>query len=404
MVSRAQFLGGTALGALAASMTGCSAEAADDSRMLIVTDHGITPGEDPINKKTNELINQLAQKGGGTLIFPPGIYAVDSSGIELKNQVNILGLGEATQFRPIGEWKELAGVFRIGTHQKPSKDPVYRVGLHDFSIKPGEDPLQHTDPIPNTVGLLFNTFNGDKPADPDAAHRISNITLWDLDMGIILKGQDDQGCTVNNIRGRRFLRTALQLGEIDGNGGGADNSFSMVDLSSANLARLDCATVEVYSANCSFSQVKTWYSKRALEFSETVKAGGGYYIKGTRNTFTQCDAQDNGGHGFVVEYPNNSLVNCVADSNGYAQNISGKANPSEAHGFHITAGARGVQLIGCQSFNRVKNQPGQETGFWVAENNKEVTLIGSAYANTKDAAKTGDLQQGQKTVIESDPK
>lgn len=403
MVTRAQFLGGTALGVLAASMTATSASADSSDRMLIATDEGINPGDDAVNTKINKLIDRLAGDGGGAIIFPPGIYNVDSDGIQLKNQVSIMGLGEATQFRPVGEWKELAGVFRIGSHSSPSSDPVYRTGIHNLSIKTGEDSMAHTDATPNTVGILFNTSNGDKPADPDAAHRISGITLWDLDMGIILKGKDDQGCTVSDIRGRRFLRTALQVGEI-GAEGGADNQFSMIDFSSANLARLDCATIEIYTSNCSFSQVKSWYSKRTMSFDEAVKAGSGYYVKGTRNTFSQCDAQDNGGHGFVLEYPNNTLMNCISDSNGYAENVSGKANPSEAHGFHILSGAHGTQLIGCQSFNRTKDNPGQKIGFWVDNSNTQVTLIGSAADNTEAAAQTGSLNQSQKTVLNTDDK
>ena len=403
MVTRAQFLGGTALGVLAASMTATSASADSSDRMLIATDEGINPGDDAVNNKINKLIDRLAGDGGGAIIFPPGIYNVDSDGIQLKNQVSIMGLGEATQFRPVGEWKELAGVFRIGSHSSPSSDPVYRTGIHNLSIKTGEDSMAHTDAIPNTVGILFNTSNGDKPADPDAAHRISGITLWDLDMGIILKGKDDQGCTVSDIRGRRFLRTALQVGEI-GAEGGADNQFSMIDFSSANLSRLDCATIEIYTSNCSFSQVKSWYSKRTMSFDEAVKAGSGYYVKGTRNTFSQCDAQDNGGHGFVLEYPNNTLMNCVSDSNGYAENVSGKANPSEAHGFHILSGSHGTQLIGCQSFNRIKDKPGQKIGFWVDNSNTQVTLIGSAADNTEAAAQTGSLNQSQKTVLNTDDK
>ena len=400
MVTRAQFLGGTAVGVLAASMTACSTTADSSERMLIATDEGIRPGDDAVNSKINKLIDRLAGNGGGAIIFPPGIYNVDSDGIQLKNQVSIMGLGEATQFRPVGDWKELSGVFRIGSHSSPASDPVYRTGIHNLSIKTGEESMAHTEAIPNTVGILFNTSNGDKPADPDAAHRISSITLWDLDMGIILKGKDDQGCTVHDVRGRRFLRTALQVGEM-GAEGAADNQFSMLDFSSANLARLDCATIEVYTANCSFSQVKSWYSKRSMSFDQAVKAGSGYYIKGTRNTFNQCDAQDNGGHGFVLEYPNNTFMNCISDSNGHAENVSGSANPSEAHGFHILSGARGTQLIGCQSFNRRKDQPGQKIGFWVDTSNSEVTLIGAAADNTETASQTGSLKDSQKTILDS---
>ncbi|MDO4251788.1 MAG: hypothetical protein Q4C74_00915 [Rothia sp. (in: high G+C Gram-positive bacteria)] len=401
MISRAQFLGGTTLGILAASRAATPTQAEQNSRMLIATEHGITASKDsPVNQKINELIKKLADQGGGSIIFPPGMYNVDSQGIQLSNQVSIIGMGEATQFRPIGTWDELSGVFRIGSDTSPSSQPVYRTGLHDFSIKPSDNPLMHVEPIPNTVGILYNTFNGDKPADPDAAHRISGISLWDLDMGIKIKGKDDQGCMVSHIRGRRFLRSALTIGDVKENSA-ADNTFSMIDFSSANLSGADSANIEIYTSNCAFSQVKSWYSKRSLAFSEAEKAGAGFYVKGTRNTFNQCDAQDNGGHGFVLNLGNNSLVNCIADSNGYADNVSGAARPSEAHGFHISKNAQGTQLIGCQSFNRVKENPGQSIGFWIHEANTEVTVIGSAFANTRHSSLNGKLNQQRKNVLES---
>lgn len=404
MITRAQFFGGSALGLVAASLAAPAhaAELHDDgaAALVLATEHGIAAGgNSPVNGKINDLINELAARGGGTIIFPPGIYRVDSSGIELKNQVSIIGLGEATQFQPVGDWKELAGVFRIGSDTENNSEPVFRTGLHNFSIKPGTDPVQHSDPIPNTVGVLFNTYNGEDPGEPDAAHRISGLTLWDLDMGIKLKGKDDQGCQVTNIRGRRFLRTALTVGDLDREGG-ADNSFQMIDFSSANLARLDAACVEVYSANCSFSQVKTWYSKRSLDFSESLKAGAGFFVRATRNTFSQCDAQDNGGHGFVVALGDNSFTNCIADSNGHADNLSQASHQSDAHGFHLELEAERVQLLGCQSFNRLREAPGQAVGFWVDPDNTSVTLIGSAARNTQAQVSAGKLPESRLLILE----
>lgn len=388
MVSRAQFLMGTALGVLAAGATPAQG-APGESRLLVASDEGI-PADSarPVNAALNRLIDRLEEAGGGALVVPPGIYPVDFEGIRMGHQVSIVGLGESTQFRPVGEWPELAGVFRTGTDKLPSQRPVYRSGLHNVSIKAGPDPYEHADPIPNTVGVLYNTFNGKKPADPDAAHRISGLTLWDLDMGIKLKGPDDQGCMVSEVRGRRFLRTALTVGDT-GLGTGADNFFSMLDFSSANRAGLDAATVEVYASNCSFSQVKTWFSKRPTSFEESLKAGAGFYVAATRNTFNQCEAQDNGGHGFVVGLGSNTFVNCTADSNGFVENLSGSAQQGEAHGFHVTANAPATQLVGCQSYNRVKEAPGQAVGFWVDPKNEDVTLIGAAHHNTEDALVAG---------------
>lgn len=385
MVSRAQFLMGTALGVLAA--TAAPAQGAPlASRLLVATDEGIpVDSTRPINAAINRLIARLAEQGGGAIVFPPGVYPVDFEGIKMGHQVSLLGLGEATQFRPVGEWPELAGVFRTGTDKTPTKNPLYRTGLHNLSIKTGTDPFEHAQPIPNTVGILYNTHNGDNPPDPDAAHRISGITLWDLDMGIKLKGMDDQGCTVSEIRGRRFLRTGLTVGDTS-LGAGADNFFSLIDMSSANRARVDAATIEVYASNCSFSQVKTWYSKRPTSFEESTKAGAGFYVAATRNTFTQCEAQDNGGHGFVVDLGSNTFVNCTADSNGHIDNVSGDASTGQAHGFHVGANATATQLIGCQSYNRFKQDPGQAVGFWIDAQNKDVTLIGSAHHNTQEPA------------------
>ncbi|MEX3610011.1 right-handed parallel beta-helix repeat-containing protein [Rothia sp. LK2588] len=400
MVSRAQFLAASTLGVVLASST--PASGVPTERMLIVTEHGVQPdGDQPVNARVNKLIEDVAAAGGGTLIFPAGVYPVDSEGIRMGHQVTIMGMGSATIFRPVGTWESLGGVFRIGTDTSRSEKPVARTGLFNLTIKPGVDLFRHSEPIPNTVGILYNTYLGQKIDEPDAAHRISGITLWDLDMGIKLKGIDDQGCTVTEVRGRRFLRSALTVGDIK-QATAADNSFSMIDLSSANRAQLDAATLEIYTSNCTFSQVKTWYSKRPLSFDASDKAGAGIYVRGTRNSFTQCDAQDNGGHGFVVDFPNNSFTNCIADSNGYADNVSGAAGKGEAHGFHINEHAQGTQLLGCQALNRVRKDPGQKIGFWVHENNSEVTLIGSTAANTESADSTDSLSSSQKVLISSD--
>ncbi|MEU4206394.1 right-handed parallel beta-helix repeat-containing protein [Rothia terrae] len=404
MVTRAQFLGGGALAVLAASMGSTTAQAADGSRLLIATDEGISnDGSTPVNSKINQLSKSLADNGGGAIVFPPGIYAVDDEGVEVRNQVSFIGLGEATQFMPTGTWGELAGVFRIGTDKENNSDPVYRSGLHDLSIKPGKDAIKHAESIENVVGVLYNTKNGDSPADPDAAHRISGLTLWDLDMGIKIKGADDQGMTVERIRGRKFLRSALVVGEAF-KSGGADNMFSMIDLSSANRAKVDAATVELYTSNTSWSQVKTWYSKRSVALDGDSKAGAGFYIKGTRNTFSQCDAQDNGGHGFLIKYGNNSFVNCVADSNGHADNLEGSAKLGEAHGFHVSVDAPGTQLIGCQAFNRDVPNPGQGVGFWVAEGNKNIILSGNAFGNTSENSVTKGLDAQKNQVIDGGAK
>ncbi|QRZ60821.1 hypothetical protein [Rothia sp. ZJ932] len=401
MVTRSQFLGGGALAMLATALSACSAEGSEPhaseqtgqgasapsplqeiaSRLLMATEHGVVADAvTPINTRVNELIGQLTAAGGGTLIFPPGIYAVDASGIELGNQVTIMGMGEATQFLPVGDWHEPAGVFRIGSPTSANAEPVYRTGLFDLSIKGGADPNEHIEPRANVIGIYYNTYNGESPLDPDAAHRIAGLTLWDLDTGIVLKGKDDQGMTVERVRGRRFLNAALMVGE-EGVTGGADNMFSMIDLSSANRGMGQRATVEVYASNTSWSQVKVWYSKRPVELEGDSPSGAGFFVKGTRNTFSQCDAQDNGGHGFVIKWGNNSFTNCVADSNGWAENLSGSAKAGEAHGFHVSQDAPGTQLIGCMAFDRLPDSPGQGTGFWVHEKNTSTVLIGNAYNN-----------------------
>lgn len=398
--TRAQFLGGGSLALLASSMNASPASANTGSRLLIATDEGVVnDGSTPVNARINQLSTTLAENGGGAIVFPPGLYAVDDEGIEMRHQVSFFGLGESTQFMPVGTWSELAGVFRIGTDKKNNTDPVYRSGLHDLSIKPGQDAFQHADSVENVVGILYNTHNGPKPSDPDAAHRVSGITLWDLDMGIKLKGVDDQGMTVERIRGRRFLRSALVVGESFA-AGAADNMFSMIDLSSANLAKVDAATVEVYATNTSWSQVKTWYSKRSVALQGDEKSGAGFYIKATRNTFSQCEAQDNGGHGFLIKYGNNSFVSCIADSNGHKDNLSGNATLGEAHGFHISKDAPGTQLIGCQSFNRDSENPGQGVGFWVEDGNQEVIVTGNAFGNTNQNSMASDVENDKQQVID----
>lgn len=419
MVTRSQFLGGGVLALLATQFStsqaveGSPSSTGDygsteraphsaplSSRLIIATEHGISSdGSVPINQKVNSIVHELAGLGGGTIIFPPGLYAVDPSGIEMRNQVTIMGLGEATQFVPVGNWTELGGVFRIGSPHGTNTEPVYRTGLYDFSIKAGKDPNKHAELKANVVGVYYNTYNGERPSDPDAAHRISGLTLWDLDMGIVLKGRDDQGMTVERIRGRRFLRSGIVVGE-DGAPGAADNQFSLIDISSTNHKLENFAAIEVYTSNTSWSQVKTWYSKCGAPLIDDVYNGAGFYIKGTRNTFSQCDAQDNGGHGFVIKFGNNSFTNCVADSNGWEENLLGTARSNQAHGFHISMHAQGTQLLGCMAFNRTSQKNGQNIGFWVHEKNTQVILSGNAFNNSKKNSSAHGLTMERHLLID----
>lgn len=322
----------------------------------------------------NQAIRRVHEAGGGTVHLPAGSYKVSAPFIELLGGVHLQGAGRESTiiFADTGAGAEQkTAIIHAGTWFTPrvGKDNLL-MGVSDLWIKssharpshvssatprPGQDGMN-----PNIGGILLNTELGDNPPEPDGAHRIENVLIWDVAFGMAVLGLDDQGCQLRNVRVRRTLGPGVVIGkspehitsvtagrrEI----GAADNILDAVDVSGANIAGGTNAGFEVYATNTTLIGCKSWYNRRSIHGAEGkpagiwdtsnmhrfTAAGAGFFIRGGRNMLSSCTAQENGGHGVVIVGHSSQVTGCRSASSSWHDCVSGEAKAGEAADFFVT--------------------------------------------------------------------
>lgn len=360
---------------LAAQPQSVQASAAPAHRTVNVVEAGADPtGAADSTAAINQAIRRVHEAGGGTVHLPAGSYKVSAPFIELLGGVHLQGAGRESTiiFADTGAGAEQkTAIIHAGTWFTPrvGKDNLL-MGVSDLWIKssharpshvssatprPGQDGMH-----PNIGGILLNTELGDAPPEPDGAHRIENVLIWDTAFGVAVLGLDDQGCQLRNVRVRRTLGTGVVIGkspehitsvtagrrEI----GAADNILDCVDVSGANIAGGTNAGFEIYATNTTLIGCKSWYNRRSIHGAEGrpggiwdtsnmhrfTAAGAGFFIRGGRNILTACTAQENGGHGFVLVGHSSQVTGCRSASSSWHDCVSGEAKPAEAADFFVT--------------------------------------------------------------------
>lgn len=322
----------------------------------------------------NQAIRRVHEAGGGTVHLPAGAYKVSAPFIELLGGVHLQGAGRESTiiFADTGAGSEQkTAIIHAGTWFTPrvGKDNLL-MGVSDLWVKsshprpehvssatprPGQDGMH-----PNIGGILLNTELGDQPPEPDGAHRIENVLIWDTAFGVAVLGLDDQGCQIRNVRVRRALGPGVVIGkspehitsvtagrrEI----GAADNILDCVDVSGANIAGGTNAGFEIYATNTTLTSCKSWYNRRSIHGVEGrpggiwdtsnmhrfTAAGAGFFIRGGRNIIASCTAQENGGHGVVIVGHSSQVTGCRSASSSWHDCVSGEAKPAEAADFFVT--------------------------------------------------------------------
>lgn len=385
-------------------------------------------------------IDRANSEGGGTVEIPAGDFRISPPFLEIKGYVHITGAGVGATRLIIDQSKvtadqEETGAIHTGTFNRRKDDPsLFRTGISHLTImtsrKDGtinryatSGPLHHipaAEMSDKVWGIVYNTHLGSGPAEPDSVHTVNNIEIWNTAGGFALIGLDDQGCKFSNIRIRRTWKQGVLVGkpynhpeayEPNPNDvnkpyrryGAADNHFTDIDASSANMGLGGYAVFEVYTSQCCFTQCKAWYSKRgsagavsdplgtlptgderniwnltattetavagqANERSEArrfIKDGAGFWVAGRDNVFHGCTSQETGGHGWVIHGSCNILSGCFGESPGYYDTISQDARLNEAVGFFVTNWSWGTQLTGCISKNAYRNHKDSRAGFYV---------------------------------------
>ena len=322
----------------------------------------------------NQAIRRVHEAGGGTVHLPAGAYRVSAPFIELLGGVHLQGAGRESTiiFADTGAGAEQkTAIIHAGTWFTPrvGKDNLL-MGVSDLWIKsshPRPSHVSSTAPTagkdgmhPNIGGILLNTELGDNPPEPDGAHRIENVLIWDVAFGVAVLGLDDQGCQLRNVRVRRTLGAGVVVGkspehiasvtagrrEI----GAADNIIDAVDVSGANIAGGTSAGFEIYATNTTLTACKSWYNRRSIAGVEGkvgsiwdtsnmhrfTAAGAGFFIRGGRNMLASCTAQENGGHGVVLVGHSSQVTGCRSASSSWHDCVSGEAKPAEAADFFVT--------------------------------------------------------------------
>ena len=345
-------------------------------------------------------INDVAARGGGSVEIPGGIYRVTYPFIELKHRVEVFGHGQATRIIATGEKtvEFTTGVFHTGTYSVPMTNPnkgenkPMRMGVRDLFIRTNPSNLSLSDPngsfwkelhttplMPKVVGVLFHTEMPDKSSnEPDAVPLLSNVEIWGTDIGVAILGKDDQGMKVHDLRIRKALRQGLLVGKPvghplrkskDQNADGADNKFSMIDVSGTNQSGGVYAGIEVYASQTKFELSSSWYNHRTLPKStiyspENAHAGAGWLNRGERNMYIGCTARSNAGHGWLVEWAHNIFIGCEAEGSSWAGTVSGAARADEAANWYISRNARGTRMVAPVSYNPPE-KPASLYGFYI---------------------------------------
>lgn len=361
--------------------------------------------------------------GGGAVFIPAGVYLVSFPFIELKGMVFVYGEGSGTQIVATTSKaiNQKTGVFRTGTWNNRAQDPgLLRFGVNNLWIKSRRAGYQHQNFIPNLCGVLFNTDLGSGPADPDAVPSCNFLEIWGMETGAAFLGTDDQAMKVFSLKVRNAGQAGLVVGKPDGHpegtGGAADNKFYGADIGGSNTSLGGYAGIEVYTSQTKFVGSTSWYTKGNSTFAQLYaqpsgsrgvdvtagspqlmnragqKGGAGWFIKATKCTFSACEAQENGGHGWIVAYGDNLLDGCRGESSSYGDTAKGEAGSNSAADFYVcNTGAEGTVLLGCTSRSARKGSGGARWSFYVESWFRGLTIQGCVSMDVSVPAEANSL-------------
>ena len=361
--------------------------------------YGADPtGAQDSTKAIQDAVDAVAALGGGAVFIPGGVYKVSYPFIQLKGFVQVYGEGTATQIVATTDKtiEKKTGVFHTGTYEERLQDPTcLRFGVSNLMIRSRKSGIQHQQWIPNLCGICFNTDLGKDPADPDAVPTLNFLEIWGMETGAAIIGIDDQAMKVFSLKTRHCGQSGLLVGKPaghpEGTGGAADNKFFGADIGGSNQSKSGYAGIEVWTSQTKFSLSTSWYTHRAAPFADLYalptgstagqdvaagapstanrrnqKDGAGWYIRATKCAFVECEAQENGGHGFIVAYGDNVLSECRAESSSYKGTVTAPAKINEASDFYVlNEGTDGTILNACTSRSARKADGGARWSYYV---------------------------------------
>lgn len=364
-------------------------------------------GQRDATKAIQDAIDAVYKLGGGSVYIPAGKYLVSYPFIELKGFVHVYGDDRATEIiaTDTKAIAEKTGVFHTGSWgtRKQANDLMH-FGLSNLWIRARRTGRQHQNYIPNTIGVCLNSDMGASPAEPDSVPKLNNLTVWDMETGIAIIGNDDQAMCSFGLRVRNSYQAGLIVGKPpghgEGTGGAADNKFFGADIGGSNQGRGNFAGIEIYTSQTKFELSTSWYTHSGASFGQlygiagnaavgsdiTAGApagaartaqynGAGWRIRATKCAFTTCEAQENGGHGFFVEFGDNVLTACRGESSSYGPTAHGAAGRDSSADFYLcNSGTDGTVLQGCSSRRARPKDGGARWSYYIESWYKGLTI------------------------------
>lgn len=360
-------------------------------------------------------INDVYALGGGSVYIPAGKYIVTYPFIELKGMVQVYGDDRATEIIAVDTVavKERTGIFHTGSwNTRKQANDLMHFGVSDLWIRARRTGRQHQNYIPNTIGVCLNSDMGANPPEPDSVPKLNNLTVWDMETGIAIIGNDDQAMCSFGLRVRNSYQAGLIVGKPpghgEGSGGAADNKFFGADIGGSNQGRGNFAGVEIYTSQTKFELSTSWYTHSGASFGQlygiagnaapgaditagspgsnaraTQYNGAGWRIRATKCAFTTCEAQENGGHGFFIEFGDNVFTACRGESSSYGSTAHGSAGKDSSADFYLcNTGTEGTVLQGCSSRKARPASGGARWSYYIESWFKGLTIANCTSLDT----------------------
>lgn len=372
-------------------------------------------GKRDATKAIQDAINDVYALGGGSVYIPAGKYLVSYPFIELKGFVHVYGDDRATEIiaTDTKAIAERTGIFHTGSwNTRKQANDLMHFGVSDLWIRARKSGRQHQNYIPNTIGVCLNSDMGANPPEPDSVPKLNNLTVWDMETGIAIIGNDDQAMCSFGLRVRNSYQAGLIVGKPpghgEGTGGAADNKFFGADIGGSNQGRGNFAGVEIYTSQTKFELSTSWYTHSGASFGQlygiadnaapgaditagspnsNARAsqynGAGWRIRATKCAFTTCEAQENGGHGFFVEFGDNTFTACRGESSSYGPTAHGSAGKNSSADFYLcNSGTDGTVLQGCSSRRARPNDGGARWSYYIESWFKGLTIANCTTLDT----------------------
>lgn len=372
-------------------------------------------GSRDATKAIQDAINDVYALGGGSVYIPAGKYLVSYPFIELKGFVHVYGDDRATEIiaTDTKAIAERTGIFHTGSwNTRKQANDLMHFGVSDLWIRARKSGRQHQNYIPNTIGVCLNSDMGANPPEPDSVPKLNNLTVWDMETGIAIIGNDDQAMCSFGLRVRNSYQAGLIVGKPpghgEGSGGAADNKFFGADIGGSNQGRGNFAGIEIYTSQTKFELSTSWYTHSGASFGQLYGIAGnaapgaditagspgsnarasqfngaGWRIRATKCAFTTCEAQENGGHGFFIEFGDNVFTACRGESSSYGSTAHGSAGKDSSADFYMcNSGTDGTVLQGCSSRKARPASGGARWSYYIESWFKGLTLANCTSLDT----------------------